>query len=151
VTEARDLLSGSYALTVIATEGYSGDTLSAGTLRLLPTDEFHREAGPPTRTRALYGWTDVDLSVFGRTSLAYPATSRDPNRPGIEVIVDRTEKNIVMTLGAASVGDTIYFDQGLFFFVYAVDSSGFSGLWQDGGRTGLPSGYFCAERIGGEG
>ena len=149
VNQPLDWLAGLYSFRVVATRGYSGDTMSVGRLHLLTTDESHRAAGPGARTSPLYGWTEVDLSLFGRVGLAYSPTSRDPNRPGVQVIVDREHKNLGMVVGAASTGDTVYFDAGVVFFVYAVDSLGFSGLWKDGGLTGLPAGYFCAQRPGG--
>ena len=82
-------------------------------------------------------------------SLLYSPSARDQDWPGVQMIHDAGDRNLVMIFGAAEGQEYSYTDVGVIFFVYSIDSLGFKGRWVDGGlRRPLPSGYFCGVRLG---
>jgi hypothetical protein len=96
----------------------------------------------------LYGWSDIDFEALGPVTLAYSPSSRNREEPGVQAIYNAQDTSLYFTFGATIVGRFAYVDAGVLFRVFEVDSLGFSGHWQDGGRR-LPStyGYFCARRL----
>jgi hypothetical protein len=147
LAEPLDRFAGHYSLTVIETSGYPGDTIAHGDLWLVPTDSAHRPAGPPERTSPMYGWSSIDLKSLAPVSLLYSPSVRDQDRPGVQMIHDAKDRNLVMIFGNAESDTGVTTDIGVVFFVYSIDSLGFKGRWVDGGlRRPLPSGYFCGVR-----
>lgn len=142
--EAAQIVQGTFALTVVATQGGGPDTLVRGQLTLQPTDSAHRHPPNPAITFLSHGATDVDLTRLGPVSLAYSPAASDADRPGIQVSHDG--EHLSMIAGNA-FGRVITTDAGVLFWIVAGDEAGFRGRWEDGGRrTPLPGGYFCAVR-----
>ena len=142
-------LAGDYLISVIATSGFTGDSVVQGDLHLVVTPPRHREASRSGQTFPLYGWGDIDLLSLGRVSLAYSPGSRDVDRPGVQVLRDSVDGNLIMVLGAAStISSGTYWDAGVIFRVRYVDTLDILGEWVDGGNALVkPEGYFCARRI----
>ena len=103
----------------------AGDSVSRGTLELRPTTI---EPLPNwKRGSPLWGWTDLDFTRAG--SFATSPTSRDQNRPGIQVRFDEDRRRLSM-----NVGNGIYSDQpgtinvtrgyyGAFLYAFRADAA----------------------------
>ena len=147
-TAQVDALAGNYALTVVGTQGVSGDTVVRGRLELWRADSvqahdfLHPEEG---RKHPLVGISDIDLKRLGPVTLAYSPGRRDHDRPGVQVHRDGS-----MWFGNA-FGRVITLDAGVVFRPLEVDATGFRGEWQEGGLGAvngvIPAGYFCAVRL----
>jgi hypothetical protein len=143
-----DALAGRYALTVVGTQGVSGDSVARGTLELWRADSA--QAHNPWRAEdgrafPLAGASDIDLKRIAPVSLAYSPATRDRDRPGVQVHRDGS-----MWFGNA-FGRVFTLDAGVVFTHLQLDGRGFRGEWQEGGlrmvNGAIPAGYFCAVRL----
>lgn len=126
-------LSGHYAVTVIAGDQETDDTIVQGTLELRP-----RQSAAPRR---YWGWTDIDFTRFGPSSQLYSPGSKDPQHPGVFSLIDRPSGRLNLVVGGLAN------DRGLILTVLTGDSARFFGTWTDGGlRIKRIHGYFCATR-----
>jgi hypothetical protein len=145
-SDLRSFLPGRYTLTVVRTFEGVADRRSVGTLELERADSLHAElvVGDGRRlSTPLYGWTNLDWSKIGNVSLGYSPASRDPDRPGVQLVPGG-----VLFIGNAYTRRGVLLDTGVLMRIHEADSTGFRGAWKDGG---LPkedlSGYFCAVRL----
>ena len=143
-----DALAGKYVLTVVRTQGVSGDTVVRGRLELWRADsaQAHNFLRPEEgRVYPLAGVSDIDLKRVGPVTLAYSPGRRDHDRPGVQVHRDGS-----MWFGNA-FGRVITLDAGVMFRPLQLDATGFRGEWQEGGLGAvngvIPAGYFCAVRL----
>ena len=146
--EQVDGLAGKYSLTVVGTQGVSGDTVARGTLELWRADstQAHNFLRPEEgRVFPLAGASDIDLKRIGPVTLAYSPARRDHDRPGVQIHRDGS-----MWFGNA-FGRVITTDAGVVFDRVRLDGTGFRGEWQEGGLGAvngvIPAGYFCAVRL----
>jgi hypothetical protein len=143
-----DSLAGTYELTVIATRGGGPEATVKGTLELWRADSaYSRGLLRPTDERRfpLVGASDVDLRRLAPVTLAHPPSSRDRERPGVEVQQDGS-----MWFGNAFSGTGGTNDAGVAFRRISLTPWGFRGEWIEGGLVvvngAVPGGYFCAVR-----
>ncbi len=144
-----DALAGRYELNVVATAGVGRDTVVRGTLELWrPDSAYAHGLVRPSESRRflLVGASDVDLRRLAPVSLAYPPSSRDRERPGVEVQSDGT-----MWFGNAFGGTGGTLDAGVALKQVRIMPWGFRGEWLEGGLAVVngvsPGGYFCAVRV----
>jgi hypothetical protein len=145
-------LVGSYALTMINSQGDYGDSVTTGLLDLWPNDSARQyrsqKPGPPGSTpeRPLAGAFDQEYPpLSGSTDLR---SSRDSKHPGAEL------RGRELYMGAIDGVDG--WNDAL--TLVRVDSAGFWGTWSSstgilyyadsvtGRRLANPAGHFCAIR-----
>lgn len=156
---------GLYRLTLVADSpgtppsGAAGAGSVVATLTLEPTSQDRRAVvvagGEPVAgvTAPLYGWTDLEPGALGAVAPG-DVSSRDPARPGVLVLEDRTRGDeegpgIVLRLGDHANDRTrTTFDQAfLALRVEWLEADGaFGGSWSSGGRGARAGvrGTFCA-------
>jgi hypothetical protein len=95
----------------------------------------------------LVGYTLARLEAFGKLSLAYPASSRAQDRPGVQAVYNSRTTHLSFVLGNAFDGKGVTTDAGVILDVYTLDSGRARGRWHDGGTLRTPPyGYFCITR-----
>lgn len=121
----------------------------AGRLELWRADSAYAHGmlrPTPERRFPLVGASDIDLRRLAPVSLAYPPSSRDRERPGVEVQHDGS-----IWFGNAFGGTGATFDAGVAFKQIRIMPWGFRGQWLEGGLVVVngvaPGGYFCAVRL----
>ncbi|MFL5613006.1 MAG: hypothetical protein ACJ796_05030 [Gemmatimonadaceae bacterium] len=144
-------LKGEYSIIVVTAE--SPPKNFSGKLVIFTTDSAHRffltrqasHFGQSARRPELllYGWTNLETDRFAPHAVAYPASSHDQDRPGVQV-----DSHGIMVLGNAAAPATMdVVDIGIYFTIVSIDSIEFSGRWAAGyALRPLPHGYFCAIR-----
>lgn len=149
---AVDELSGEFVMVVVstteATTQLSRDTIVRGRLSLHRTPAAYRH--PPNRAIdfPFYGQSTLDLARLGPVSLAYSPADSSVERPGVQVSYNTETGSLDLDFGNAFTPHGTYTDSGVIFYVFHVDSAGFSGWWRDGGLLSPPTqGYFCASRL----
>lgn len=144
-------LVGDYRLIVVTDRRFGDDTVAEGQLSLFRTSSERRVTQIKAITVPAWGWSDIDLRRLGRVALAYPPSSRNTDRPGVEAEFDSVEQRLVLIFGNAVGRDlTVAEDAGVFFEIMDIDVRGIRGRWWDGGvRKPQPAGYFCAVRLTG--
>ena len=156
---AADRLAGTYAVTLVATEGERRGRAASARLTLVPrADSLRRFDGgrSPGGSAPVYGWAELDVEGVGGLPHGSVA-SRDPRRPGVEVVdlrgvsEGRPFRELTLRLGAdANRRDVISLDGPYTALeVTAVGPGGFGGLWHAslGMTTYRAGGHFCAERL----
>lgn len=145
---ARDSMAGEYHIVVVAVSASKPDSVAAGDLTLRKSRSGGVHKGEGALQFPLWGWTDVDLRMLGRVSLAYSPESRDSTLPGVQGIYDSQDHSLTLLFGAAMRENEAFLDAGALFHITQVDKTGFRGTWQDGGALAhLVGGYFCATRL----
>jgi hypothetical protein len=145
-------LEGEFDLTVISTDTGHGsaahDTIVRGKLSLHSTPPAYRHPPNPAVEFPFYGASTVDLKRLGPVSLSYSPADSSARRPGVQASYGTADRQLDLTFGNAFTLEGSYFDSGVMFYVFSVDSSGFRGRWREGGLIfPPPQGYFCAWRI----
>lgn len=142
-------LAGNYRLVMVA-EGASR-TRAFGSLSLWIPDSARQHftadvhAQNHTSPRVVFplaGSSDINLSRFGAIAVAYPVSSRDPDRPGVQ-----GDSTGTLVLGNAIGHHAFTIDAGVYLHVTHLDADRFDGEWEGAGPV-EPSihGYFCATR-----
>ena len=146
VSSPRDL-AGTYDLVVVAQDGGHRDSVAVGRL-VLDTTTAITAAPNSTISLPLSGNSNVDLTRLGAVSLAYPASSTDPQLPGVQVMYDSSARNYRLVFGNALSPSGSRRDAGVYFDVVTIEPDGrISGHWRNGGRIHpVAHGYFCAKR-----
>jgi len=162
-----DLVPGTYRMTLVITGGAAavgGDTLK-GRMWLFPQDSALRTLPAASGVRdttakmPFYGATDVDFAAAGAIDTGDPM-SRDPERPGVAVLVQRLAlagatdsvlTRVTLRIGAkANRRGPSPFDGGYTALrVHRIERDGFAGTWASGTVTVAARGYFCATREAG--
>jgi len=169
--QVADLRPGTYTITVVAMTGEAqaladgvGIRRSQGRLWLLPQDSTLRYlpavsgARDTTAEMPFYGATDVNFAAVGAVDTGDPM-SRDPERPGVAVLVqtvaDDHEPGAVRTrvtlrIGAKANRRGLHpFDGGYTALrVTRITPGGLAGTWASGAAVIAAKGYFCAIREG---
>lgn len=140
-------LVGSYELTVVAQGGATSDSAVTGTLELDSTTAI--PAVPNSAiSLPLSGTSSVDLTRVGPVSLVYSPSSRDPVRPGVQVLYNSATHTYTMIFGNALSPRGTPDDAGVYFDVVRIGPDGFDGRWNGGRHAAKTRGYFCARRVG---
>ena len=142
--------SGTYTLTVVATEAYGQDTITRGSLRLWPAPaDSRRSRINPNVTYPFYGTSDVNLELLGPVSLLHSPSSTGPDELGVKARYYGAEGgHLELVFGADRVGDWYIVHAGVWFDILQMDSVSFRGTWTDGAPgEQVPKGYFCAWRV----
>ena len=140
-TSARDL-TGSHAVTLIATAGDSAGRATTGRLDL-------SQGSRPDAV--LVGGGELALEAVGALRLGDLATSAD-SAPGVLVMQSGADRpTILLRLGSeANAAGVVRFDGGYTVLeVLRVDAGGFAGSWRSGVSSDAATGHFCARRRGG--
>ncbi len=121
-------------------------------LRYLRTAAGERDT---TAEMPLYGATDLDFAAVGAVDTGDPM-SREPNRPGVAVLVQRIassdegslDTRITLRIGAkANRRGVTLFDGGYTALrVSRIGTLGFAGTWSSGAMSIESQGRFCAVR-----
>lgn len=162
------LRSGSYHLTLVATEGSRRGRSTSGTLRLsaaAATDRSPRTGtgvGNDVQRAPFYGSTDIDFAAVGapvfrpRTNGAWPSPgSEDPVFPGVLVLegqhpVDSGRASatiLIATVQNRRDGAVALDGAGIGLSVRGGKGSLFQGPWREWGLIVDGRGFFCLELL----
>lgn len=166
-TDSSRLVSGSYRLVIVATNGARSGAKVQGTLTLRPTLGTDRSPESGRQPRAnenrastpLWGYIDADLASVGAPlpDSGNPdepgASSRDPVFPGVLVHVQNwgepsLRQQFMLTVATSfnarvDLGYVRMDGPGFIMNVREITARGFRGTWNQGGRI-VAEGYFCA-------
>jgi len=145
-------MSGTFVLTMIATEGERSSDTAVGLIALHPQDSAL--AGIGSYQEALVGTTDIALESVGATRMG-DLTATDPLAPGVAVYEQRVagSATVFVRLGSASnARGPAVFDAGhTTLYVRRIAEDGFAGGWASSAGSTYPMqearGYFCAVRV----
>lgn len=150
----QGLLTGTYDILVVTTEGVERPTVERWQFRLMPSDSV-------AASRCTFGACDSDRSfpLVGHKGVSLSA--RDSLKLVRRQLLDSAEFDVSFTpkFGRLSIQEVTASDAGGFYmYPDALTAQGFSGRWSDAGMLGVsfkrdnvrvverPSGYFCATK-----